>query len=206
MPKENKPSPGRPRDSATGPALMEAARRLVIRLGYRQVSIQQIVDEAGVARQTLYRRWNSKAELVLDAFFESAGPPPVETGGPIDETLKNYLRGLFEQLTTDAPAIRSLIAAAQEDDDFLQTFKERFVRPRAQLALKLLQRARQQGQLPRHADLDMALDILHGAFWYRLLQAEPLDARFALELTDFLLRGLGSRSQRKSDSPRENGR
>ena len=72
MTNDNKPG-GRPRDETSAPAIKAAARRLVTEKGYENVSISEIVRVAGVARQTLYRRWSSKADLVLEAFFETAG-------------------------------------------------------------------------------------------------------------------------------------
>lgn len=185
-------SVGRPRDDATGPALLDAARRLVIRDGYRAVSIQHIVDEAGVAKQTLYRRWRSKAELILDAFKESAGTAAVPETGPVEEILLSFLLDLFAHLEIDGPAIRNLIASAQEDPDFLASFRSRFVEPRAQIVTDILRAAQQRGEVPPDADLGTAVDAFHGAFWYRLLQADTLTPAFATKLTGFVLRGLGA--------------
>lgn len=64
---------GRPRDMAAAAAIKDAALRLIQQRGYHKVSIAMIVAEAGVARQTLYNNWNTKADLVLDAVFEEAG-------------------------------------------------------------------------------------------------------------------------------------
>lgn len=164
----------------------------MIRHGYRMVSIQQIVTEAGVAKQTLYRRWPSKAELVLDAFLESADSVPVASEGSVEQVLQTYLRDLFANLQTDGPAIRSLIASSQEDSDFLESFRSRFVLPRARIVTEVLRAACGRGELSSEADLDTAVDALHGAFWYRLLQNEPLDAAFAERLARFILRGLGA--------------
>src|SRR5947199_331051 len=58
---------GRPRDAEASPALLEAARRLVLEKGYAATSISDIAAAAGTGRQTLYRRWPGKAQLILDA-------------------------------------------------------------------------------------------------------------------------------------------
>lgn len=178
--------PGRPRDDTATLGLLDAARDLVIAQGYRAVTIDAIAAQAGVARQTLYRRWSSKAELVLDAFFESAGAMAVEGSGSGQGRLTAFLEILFRNLERDGPAIRSLIASAQEDAGFLAIFRERFTRPRAEMVRQLL------GEVTSAAPvaLDTAIDALHGAFWYRLLQDEPLDARFAAALAAFVMRGL----------------
>lgn len=191
---EEKParSPGRPRNDASGPALLAAARRLVIQRGYQAVSTQMIASAAGVGRQTLYRRWPSKADLVLDAFLESAGHADPLPDLPVEDALLTFLDQLFRHLERDGPAIRSLIASAQDDDAFRQTFRDRFADPRAARVAAILQRAIDRRELPA-SDLSIALAVFHGAFWYRLLLGQPLDAGFGRSLVTFLLNGLGRR-------------
>lgn len=178
---------GRPRDGDAGPALLDAARRLVLERGYDEVSVGMIASEAGVGRQTLYRRWPSKAELVLDAFFQSASRMDIVSEGTTQEALQGFLESLFQNLSADGPAIRHLIASAQSDLQFLSVFKERFVRPRAAVAMEILKRGVTSFELSTNADLDVAIDALHGSFWYRLLQDEPLDNLFAERLSRFIL-------------------
>jgi AcrR family transcriptional regulator len=173
---------GRPRDDAAGPALLSAARRLVTERGYQRVSVQNLLDEAGVGRQTLYRRWPSKAELVLDAFLDSAGRIPVVTDGPIGDVLGRFLTHLFTNLLEDGAALRSLMASAQEDPKFLENFRERFLLPRARIVKSLLEQAVERGELAEDFDVDTASDMIHGAFWYRMLLGEALDASFAKKL------------------------
>jgi AcrR family transcriptional regulator len=178
---------GRPRDSSVTPALMQAARELVAKLGYRDVTIQMIAKQAGVGRQTLYRRWPSKADLVLDAFLERASAIGVVPDGPVATMLEAFLRQLFVGLQEDGLAIRSLIASAQDDDAFRETFHARFVKPRDQIIIDILQRAIARGELPGAADPDMMVEMIHGAFWYRLLLGQPLDAAYAGKLTTGVL-------------------
>lgn len=184
---------GRPRDETLGPALMAAARRLVSRHGYGAVTIQMIAAEVGVGRQTLYRRWPGKAELVLDAFLESVGAIDIEEAGDVSVStaLKAYLARLFENLRKDGPAIRNLIASAQDDDAFLKTFRERFVKPRAEAVRRILDVARQRGEIAPSSDIDMLLALIHGGFWYPLLLGEPLNEAYADRLVDQLLAGSG---------------
>ncbi|CAM3461764.1 hypothetical protein BS639_14370 [Rouxiella silvae] len=179
---------GRPRDDAAGPALLSAARRLVSERGYQRVSIQNLLDEAGVGRQTLYRRWPSKAELVLDAFLDSAGRIPAVTEGPILEVLTRFLTHLFANLNEDGPALRSLMASAQEDAKFLASFRERFLQPRAKIVKSFLEQAVKRRELNENFDVDTASDMIHGAFWYRMLLGRPLDAAFATKLTTAVLK------------------
>ena len=94
MPAAN-PVRGRPRDPRTQRDIMGAARRLLARDGYDQVTVDAIAREAGVSRPTVYRRWPSKAHVVFDAAF---GQPPdatlVEKSGDFESDLLVFVRAV----------------------------------------------------------------------------------------------------------------
>lgn len=179
-------SAGRPRDEEATPALLEVTRKLVSEKGYADVTIASIASAAGVGRQTIYRRWSSKAELVLDAFLDSASQDEVIDSGPVQATLERFLANLFRIIGKDGPAIRNLIASAQTDEAFLKVFRERFVLPRAEIAATIIKSGISRGELSDSLDLELSVDALHGVFWYRLLQGRPLDDALALRLSTFL--------------------
>lgn len=176
--------PGRPKDPVVAEAIRKAALRLVRERGYRNVSIGTIAEAAGVARQTLYNRWPAKADLILDAVFEETGQraegqSPPASGGASRDKLERFLVGVFDHLRADGDTLRALIAAAQEDSEFREAFRERFVAPRETLVTEILAEALGRGELPREADLDILSSMIHGAFWYRLLNGRELDHELA---------------------------
>jgi AcrR family transcriptional regulator len=186
---------GRPRSATAERALLDAARHLVVRDGYEAVTVAQIAHAAGAGRQTIYRRWPSKAELVLDALLEHARTEvdAREPGDrPVRPALTDFLADTFTALAGTATALRGLMAQAQGDPVFRDLFRDRFIRPRRAALRRLLVRARQRGELRDGAAIDVAVAALYGALWYRLLLDEPLDRRFARQLTDTLLAGLGA--------------
>jgi AcrR family transcriptional regulator len=178
---------GRPVNVQTGANLKATAMRLVREKGYDNVSIAAITKEAGVARQTLYNRWNTKADLVLDAVFDEtenyAAAPPLDGGQDSPVLLEKFLTNVFGHLTTDGDILRALIAAAQQDAAFQQTFYAKFVFPREKMITNLLQLAKDRGELSTHRNVDLVSGFIHGAFWYRLLNGGTLDAAFAKEIT-----------------------
>ncbi|MGJ8547178.1 MAG: TetR/AcrR family transcriptional regulator [Sulfitobacter sp.] len=178
---------GRPRDAGAADAIRAATLRLVRENGYGRVSISAIASAAGVARQTLYNRWNTKADLVLDALFEETGRYAAAPGDDPAQScaaqLEMFLAQVFEHLTQDAGPLRALIAAAQEDPEFRQVFRDRFVQPREAMVTDLLRRAQTRGEIAPQRDLDMVSGFVHGAFWYALLNGKPLDAAFARRIT-----------------------
>lgn len=180
---------GRPRDEGLGDAILAATLDLVTQHGYDRVTTEMIARTAGVGKQTIYRRWPGKADLVLEAFTGLAREKidDVLPRGPLARRLTAFLRLTFEALQQTGPAIRSLMATAQSDPEFRELFKARFIEPRRQ-ALRgvLLDDGR---QIPA-ANVDAAVIALFGALWYRLLLDEPLDSAFARRLVALVLHGL----------------
>lgn len=178
--------PGRPADAEASARLKAAALRLTRQKGYSGVSIAAIIAEAGVARQTLYNRWKTKADLVLEALFEQAGlqvaRPDATAAGGYGPALAAFLAEVFGHLEQDGDLLRNLIAAAQEDPQFRESFRHRFVDPREAIVLDFLAEAQAAGALPRGSDPEMLSAFIHGAFWYRLLNARPLGPDLAARI------------------------
>ena len=184
-----RPNPGgRPIDASGAPKLMAAARELINRQGYAGVTIAMIADAAGVGRQMVYRRWRSKAELVLDASLVQAHRPAADDLGTVRDTLEAFLNKVFRELEEDGQAVRSLIAEAQVDDDFRANLDQRFARPRSQIVLEILKHGASTGELPEELDVELIAELIHGAYWYRLIVGRPLDGEFAKRLVNVTLR------------------
>jgi AcrR family transcriptional regulator len=184
---------GRPIDMSAAPKLMQAARDLVGLHGYAGVTIAMIADAAGVGRQTVYRRWRSKADLVLDAYLERAEIASVVADGPVTTMIETLLDQHFAGFEQDRPAIRNLIASAQTDELFRQRLEERFARAVDQAVIDILARAVERGELPVDTDVGMVTETIHGAIWYRLLLGRTLDGHFVRRLTATALHGAGHR-------------
>jgi len=186
--------PGRPRDEAAGPAILAAARDLVVAHGYEAVTTQAIAEAAGVGKQTIYRRWPSKAELVLEAFLAHAhSSVDVVSKERLEPALRSFLARTFRALDATGPAVRSLMAQAQTDDGFRETFRTRFIAPRREaLARTIAEASARDGVETTAADVDAAVIALFGAVWYRLLLGEPLDTALASRLARLLAAGLST--------------
>jgi AcrR family transcriptional regulator len=184
---------GRPRSEAAGAKILLAARDLVLQHGYAGVTTDMIAKAAGSGKQTIYRRWPSKAELVLDAFAAHAADridQEDRTAMPVERALTAFLLRLFAALAETGRAVRGLMAYAQEDKAFRTQLFERLIRPRRQALLAVLAQGLEAGELPPDADLDATIAAIYGAMWYRLMLDEPLDGDFATRLAAFAIAGL----------------
>ncbi|SOH93231.1 transcriptional regulator, TetR family [Monaibacterium marinum] len=197
MSTEKQPA-GRPRDTEAAGAIKAATLKLVRERGYGKVSIAAIAAEANVARQTLYNRWNTKANLVLDAVFEEtaqyADTPQHDPNQSSKSQLERFLAQVFTHLTENGDPIRALIAAAQDDHAFRQVFSERFVKPREKMVTDLLRNAQNNGEIAPTRNVEMLSSFVHGAFWYALLNGDPVDNDLARNIAGEIFTHVPDRS------------
>lgn len=178
---------GRPSNTQAAPALMKAALELVAEHGYERVTMQMIAERAGVGRQTAYRRWPTKADLVLDALMDTADVLSVVRDGPVVQMLERFLQQIFAGLERDGPALSSLIASAQTDSHFRASFYSRFVSPRDEVIAQIVKRGIERGELPPATHVGLIVEMIHGSFWYRLLLGRELNRKYAKELASAAL-------------------
>jgi AcrR family transcriptional regulator len=166
--------------------VLEAADDLLVERGYAGVTIEGIAARAGVAKQTVYRWWSSKVDVLLDAFIEDmAEDLPLPDHGDLGADLRGHLAGLAGFLTrSDAGAVfRALIGQAQHDPELAVRLRDDYLgRQRARDRVPLL-RAVERGELSPDLDVDAAVDQLVGPIYYRVLvTGEPVPPGFTDEL------------------------
>lgn len=185
-----KRAPGRPRSQATRRAILDAALHLLDTEPYRDISIDRIAATAKVGKQSIYRWWDSRANLVLDAYLERASQqvPPATITGNVFGDLEDYLKRLFDILRDPhaAASVRSLIAEAQFCPEFRRKFHKKFVAKRRLAVDALLRHGLDTGQIKPGTDVEAMMDVVFGAFWYRLLSGtkRPYDDAYAELICD----------------------
>jgi AcrR family transcriptional regulator len=187
---------GRRRSERSHHAILAATQELLLERGYAGVTIEGIAARAGVGKQTIYRWWPSRAALVLEAYVtgEEAVPPPAE-GRSVRDDVPALLGWLIAVLAepTGGPVLAGLVSDLQHDADLARGFRRDVVPARREAMLAALERGRARGEIRENADLELAVDTLHGAVFYRLLlSGEPLDDAFAERLAEQVLDGLSA--------------
>ncbi len=189
---------GRRRSDRAHQAIITATRELLVERGYPDVTIEGIAARAGVGKQTIYRWWPSRAALVLEAYLSSADVvTPPSAARTVREDVRALLGWLIAVLRepTGGHVVAGLVADIQHDADLAEGFHRDVVPARREAMLAALERGRERGEIRADADLELAVDALHGAVFYRLLlSGEALDDDFASRLADHVLEGLTSRS------------
>ena len=185
---------GRPRSDSSHRAIVAAAQELLVEQGYRELTIQGVAARAGVGKQTIYRWWPSRAALVLEAYLagsDAIHPPP--SSDSVEEDVRALLNWLVAVLAQPigGHVVAGLVADMQHDPDLAERFHGDVVPTRRRAMAEALERGRRRGEIRDDADVELAVDALHGAVFYRLLlSGAPLDATFTSDLAREVLLGL----------------
>lgn len=168
--------------------ILDAALLLLADSSYDRLTMDAVATAAKASKATLYRRWASKAELVIDALTRAKGAPqlsPVDTGSLREDLIGiGCDNGGFNDERVLA-VMASVITALHHDREFADAFHERFLRPKIEQSREIYQRAQRRGEIAPDVDLDilsstLAAIILHRAFVLRL----PVDDDIVLRIID----------------------
>ncbi|MCF4138019.1 TetR/AcrR family transcriptional regulator [Streptomyces sp. Tue 6430] len=201
-----KPAPDTTRRSERSRrAIYDAALALVAEAGYRRTTVEGIAARAGVGKQTIYRWWESKADVLLEAFLDLTSRAAREAGGEpyaIPDTgdlaadLKAVLRATVDQLTDprfDAPS-RALAAEGVVDEEVGRRFMTQLLEPNLQLYVDRLRAAQRAGQVRPEVDPRIALEFFVSPLAQRWLQyTGPISYEYTDTLVDYALYGLAPR-------------
>jgi AcrR family transcriptional regulator len=186
---------GRPRSQEARRAVLDAARSLLVDVGYKQLTIQGVARAAGVGKQTIYRWWPSKAAIIAEATLHDIVPGSqlaLPDTGSIRSDLQTWVAALVERVggTEGAAQIRALSAAVATDIDAGRTLYEHLTGPELNAIVARLEAAQREGQVRADADLRGAADALLGFVAFIVLTGEPITVDRGLGLLDVVLTGI----------------
>ncbi|MBN9186999.1 MAG: TetR/AcrR family transcriptional regulator [Microbacterium sp.] len=190
---EDKPRLGRKRDHSRDPEILEAALDVLTECGYDGMTIDMVAARAKAGKATLYRRWPSKSELVLEAVgcmksshVDLSSPPDTGTlrGDLVAMVRSPTLRDSERKLKVMA-GIVSMIA---RDPELAVAARQALVEPRARANRIIFQRAIDRGEIPADADVDTLCMISPSLVSYRVLMlGEHVDRAFLLHVIDHII-------------------
>lgn len=190
---------GRPRDEGARLAILRAARAMLEQGGVGAVTMEGVAQRAGVGKPTVYRHWPNAHAVAMAALLEDA---PQEPEGRAARGAIPALRRQLRQIATlfATPMGRSvtmMLAAADQDTELSKAFRNHFILARRTDGKALLAAAVADGTLRGDFDVEVALDMIYGPLFYRLLAGHArLDAAFTDALLDHALAGLAARRQK----------
>ena len=195
---------GRPRDERADRAILSAALELMAEHGVDGLRTDDVADRAKVGKATIYRRYRSKEELVAAAVgalvSEIAVPHEgsMRAEGSTREDLLALMRGAVDLYTGALAAglMPSLVAAMPKSPELARTVREGFVAGRRAALREVLERGVARSDLAADLDFELALDVLGGPLFYRLLiTGGPIDDQLAQGVVELILAGFAPKSK-----------
>ncbi|GAB2983708.1 TetR/AcrR family transcriptional regulator [Nocardioides montaniterrae] len=157
--------------------IFDATIEILGDVGYDRLTMDAVATRAKASKATLYRRWQGKAALVIDAIVHTKGShehPEPDTGSLRGDLISTFCGegGMADPQQT--AILGSLITAISRDPEFAAAFRERFIAPKAAANLAIYQRAVARGEIRPDVDLDIVIPALPGILIHRLfLLGEP---------------------------------
>ena len=188
---------GRPRSEQSKEAILNTTWKLLQAGTVKDLSIEAIAREAGVGKTTIYRWWSSKAAVIVDAFMAQVEPeiPSIEADSAI-LALKEQIKHFIKAFTGDnGRIVAEIIAEGQASSEALKSFRDRFILPRREVALSIIEKGISSGEFESDINPELALDVSYGSLYYRLMVGHlPIDEDFAEHLPDIVIKGLAKRN------------
>jgi AcrR family transcriptional regulator len=176
------PSPWSPRETE----FLEVTLRLLREHGYDGLTVDAVAATARASKATVYRRWPSKAELVLAAFIEGirqvAVPPDT---GTLRGDLLRVGQLVCEQACQQASTIRAVLVEVSRNPALNDVMQHEFVDQRKALIQHILHQAVDRGEIDRAAISNELWDLLPGYLIFRSIMAtRPPTQRTVQALVD----------------------
>ncbi|MEC7029556.1 MAG: TetR/AcrR family transcriptional regulator [Pseudomonadota bacterium] len=174
--------PGRPRSEKSRKAILDATRRLLTHMPLSELSIEAIAKKAKVGKTTIYRWWPNKASVAMEAFLEQPGVQNiVPTTATAQDAIKKQLESLIRQLRgQNGRIIAGIIAESQSSNEVLDLLYEKFLKERVTPLYEKVEEGINNGEFRSDIDIEIALDILVGPLFMRVLSGEHgMDNNFA---------------------------
>lgn len=170
-------SPGRPRSAEAHEAILQSTLTLLAELGYERLSIEAIAAHAGVGKRTIYRRWDSKEALVVEALAQIKRIPNIPDSGDVQQDILRWVEVFID--TAQSPLERQLLAlivsTLSHQPQLVERYWSQYATPTYQALSEILQRGQAQGTVQMNVELDAVIDILSGTLLYQVLVKPPTE-------------------------------
>jgi AcrR family transcriptional regulator len=175
--------------------------------GYAALSLERVARRAGVNKTSLYRRWGTREQLVLEAMLERAGEhiSVPDSGALRDDLLELARTAAANAASPEVAAMARAVVAQAPHDEQLAAANARFWTERLALDATIVERAIARGEVkPGAVPADVIEAVLGPIHLRLLLTREPVDDRFIETIVDTVVDGI-SRPTRRSTSGTRRG-
>ena len=169
--------PGRPRSEQCDLAIRAAVLDLLVEEGFARMTIEGVAARAGVGKASIYRRWPSKEDLVVDAVVTHSLEHVVSPDtGSLRGDLLVLLQAQIDKFRRDGPLVMAFTAEQHHHPQLAEAFRRTFLDDRRAACREIFERAVSRGELPPDADLELLQDVGPAILWHRLtVTGAPVD-------------------------------
>jgi AcrR family transcriptional regulator len=194
---------GRRRDHTRDPDILAAAVEVLAECGYDRMTIDMVAARAKAGKATLYRRWPSKGELVIDAVACMKNGDLNQSQLPDTGTLRGDLIAMIKPHSIEdgekkLRVIAGLMSLLAHSPELAETARLSVVEPRVAAHRFLLRRAVERGEISPHCDVDNLSTVTTAMASMRILfESKTIDREFLISLIDGVIlpaAGLGAGS------------
>jgi AcrR family transcriptional regulator len=184
---------GRKRDLTRDPDILAAALDVLAETGYHGMTIDMVARRAKAGKATLYRRWPSKAELVIDAVvgMRKSNFPASEladTGSLRGDLIATIQPHSIEDGDRKFQIMAGILAMISQAPELAEAANTAIIQPRIQANLLLMQRAIDRGEISADCDIQTLSLVTPGMIAHRvLILRKPVDREFLISLIDGVL-------------------
>jgi AcrR family transcriptional regulator len=167
--------------------ILDAAVRVLAKVGYDRLTMDQVAAEAHASKASLYRHWSTKAELVVDAISKAKGMPetPPDTGSLRGDLMATWCSKYSNHSTLPVSVMNALMSAMHADEELASAFRERLVGPRLAAWRVVTERAQDRGEVSPDVDHQFVLALLPAmCSYFGTLLGRPLDDKFVSRIID----------------------
>jgi AcrR family transcriptional regulator len=170
-------------------AVLAATHQLLAESGLSGVSVDEVARRSGVAKTTIYRHWQSRESLLLDACSQLSSRPPVPNTGKLRTDLEAWIAEAVRRLQQPwATVMPSIIDAAERDKAIAELQSRIHAQMRAGL-VAVIEHAQARSELPHSENpRKIAAFILGPIMYRRFISREPLDEAFAKSIVKWAMR------------------
>jgi len=169
--------------------ILDATLQVLGDVGYDRLTMDAVATRAKASKATLYRRWNGKVSLVIDALLSVKSTPDLpDTGTLRGDLIASFcgMGGLTDEQSVATFA--SVITAIHRDQDFAAAFRREVIGPKSQLARTVFERARDRGELAEGVDIDLIAPALAGIVLHRMyVMGEMPDEALITRVIDHII-------------------
>jgi AcrR family transcriptional regulator len=186
-------------------AALEATLEELAAGGFAALSVERVARRAGVNKSTLYRRWGTREELVLEAMLERAAEQVSvpDTGSLRKDLLELARTAAANSATPEVAAMARAVVAESPHNSKLAAANRRFWAERLTLDSVIVERAIERGEVAPGTEPQRVIEAVLGPIHLRLLlTGEPVDRSFLETIVDVVVDGVARRSARPAGAGR----